>query len=106
MLTLPPCSLPSAEGTRFRFGFDPKTNDYKVVKLNLFKSHYILPQVEFMEMVCIRLSRSYWLVILIGFRLSSLVKLSQHPNFKMVSSIPMAAAVMSIWYYVLQFIFP
>ncbi|XP_023762739.2 F-box/kelch-repeat protein At3g06240 [Lactuca sativa] len=38
-LTLPPCSMGSSSESRntiFRFGYDPKTDDYKVVKLTEF----------------------------------------------------------------------
>ncbi|KAL4573765.1 hypothetical protein LXL04_020582 [Taraxacum kok-saghyz] len=35
-LTLPPCSLTFSGPIALRFGYDPKTNDYKVIKLRTF----------------------------------------------------------------------
>ncbi|KAL7611734.1 hypothetical protein Lser_V15G05167 [Lactuca serriola] len=48
LLTLPPCPLPSGDSktkTNFRFGYDPNTDDYKVVKLTS-----LVPQVAVYSM--------------------------------------------------------
>ncbi|KAL4575331.1 hypothetical protein LXL04_022173 [Taraxacum kok-saghyz] len=53
MSTLPPSSIPSGTSrkTHFRFGFDPKTDDYKVVKLtNLYERCEMAPQAEVYSM--------------------------------------------------------
>nr|KAJ0189127.1 hypothetical protein LSAT_V11C800398740 [Lactuca sativa] len=53
VLTLPPCSSRSrnSETILFRFGYDPKTDDYKVVKITcLSNPRRIEPQVEVYSM--------------------------------------------------------
>ncbi|KAL7587277.1 hypothetical protein Lser_V15G36528 [Lactuca serriola] len=53
VLTLPPCLISSCNSSKIhiRFGFDPKTDDYKVVKItNLSNPCRIEPQVEVYSM--------------------------------------------------------
>ncbi|KAL4560996.1 hypothetical protein LXL04_033155 [Taraxacum kok-saghyz] len=73
MLTLPPCSIRFFGypiGTFLRFGFDPKTKDYKVVKL-------IRPnRVEWMEVEVYSMRKGTWK--LIAKSIPSLVNISIH----------------------------
>ncbi|XP_023758513.1 F-box/kelch-repeat protein At3g06240 [Lactuca sativa] len=54
LLTLPPCSLPSCNShdIDFRFGYDPRTDDYKVVKITGVSGtvNMLLPQAEVYSM--------------------------------------------------------
>ncbi|KAL7588220.1 hypothetical protein Lser_V15G36526 [Lactuca serriola] len=53
MLTLPPCLVPfnKSSEVHFRFGFDPKTDDYKLVKLTSYpRESKMAPQAEVYSM--------------------------------------------------------